>query len=162
MEPFDLIIAPFRVMQNLERDDQIAGLMRGIRKHLSPGGEAILNTFCPRGDPASLMARWAAMDGAQPTSTAREGDETVTVTQNCSRYADDPLRVFTRIVYRRYDAEGNRIDESVLDIVKRVWYPADLLRLIEMHGFVVTGQWGGYNKEPWAEGSELVVAFRQV
>jgi cyclopropane fatty-acyl-phospholipid synthase-like methyltransferase len=45
--PFDLIIAPYRVMQNLETDEQLDGLFRCIRRHLAPEGRCILNVFHP-------------------------------------------------------------------------------------------------------------------
>jgi len=35
-QTFDLIIAPFRVLQNLETDQEVDGLFRCIRKHLTP------------------------------------------------------------------------------------------------------------------------------
>lgn len=40
---FDLIIAPFRVIQNLETDAQFDGLFKCIREHLAPHGKCILN-----------------------------------------------------------------------------------------------------------------------
>jgi hypothetical protein len=41
----------------------------------------------------------------------------------------------------------------------RVWYPDQLLTLIESHGFEVVDRFGGYQGEPWPSGSELVVVF---
>src|SRR5262245_50224648 len=48
-ETFDLITAPFRVMQNLETNDQLDGLFETIRRHLAPFGTAVLNAFNPFG-----------------------------------------------------------------------------------------------------------------
>lgn len=56
---FDLVIAPYRVLQNLEFDAQVDGLFTGIRRHLRPGGRCILNVFQPRGNPEALIARWS-------------------------------------------------------------------------------------------------------
>jgi cyclopropane fatty-acyl-phospholipid synthase-like methyltransferase len=53
-QTFDLIIAPFRVLQNLEMDAAVAGLFRCIQQHLTPGGSCILNVFRPRSDPETL------------------------------------------------------------------------------------------------------------
>src|SRR5690606_382785 len=44
---FDLIIAPFRVLQCLEKQEQVDGLFAVIRNHLKPEGTAILNVFNP-------------------------------------------------------------------------------------------------------------------
>jgi ubiquinone/menaquinone biosynthesis C-methylase UbiE len=44
---FDLIIAPYRVIQNLETDAQLDGLFETVNRHLSPHGTCILNVFMP-------------------------------------------------------------------------------------------------------------------
>ena len=157
---FDLITAPFRVMQNLETDQQIAGLMRCIKRHLSSDGEAILNTYHPRFAPDKLKAIWDTWDGREPAWTEPEGDGTVSLTENCTRYRDNPLTVFPKLTYRRYDAQGTQVGESVLDFAMRVWYPDELLNMIESHEFAVTKRFGGYEGEPWGEARELVVVFR--
>jgi SAM-dependent methyltransferase len=55
---FDLIIAPYRVMQNLETDREVEGLLDCIRKHLAPDGSCILNVFNPRRDPERMRREW--------------------------------------------------------------------------------------------------------
>ena len=161
MPKFDLIIAPFRVIQNLETDAQVAGLMDCIRRHLGPNGEAILNTFCPRGDPEKLKALWGSRDGSEPSWTKVVGDETVTLTEVCDRYRDDPLTVYPDLIYRRHDSSGDQVDEAILSVLMRVWYPEQLIDLIESNGFEITGRFGGYQGETWGEGSELVVCLRE-
>ena len=47
---FDFIIAPFRVLQNLETDAEVDGLFRCIHQHLAPHGTCILNVFQPMYD----------------------------------------------------------------------------------------------------------------
>ncbi|HSI65472.1 MAG TPA: class I SAM-dependent methyltransferase [Candidatus Saccharimonadia bacterium] len=160
MPAFDLIIAPFRVMQNLESDQQVDGLMRCIKKHLTADGLAILNTFCPMSDPATMKARWDTRDAREPAWTQPDGDGTVTLTENCSRYREHPFTMLPELTYRRYDAQGIQIGESVLKFAMRIWYPDELIHLIESHGFAVTRRFGGYEGQPWGEGTELVVAFR--
>lgn len=58
---FDVMIAPFRVMQNLETDAQLAGLVHCIRKHLAPAGRGILNAFHPFRPRAGCFARGRRM-----------------------------------------------------------------------------------------------------
>ncbi len=157
--PFDLIIAPFRVMQNLESDEQIARLMGCIARHLAPGGQAILNTFCPRGGPEEIKAFWESRDGSQPTWSHPDGEETVSMTDVCTRYRDEPLIVYPELTYRRSNAAGIQLDEATLKIAMRVWYPDELIAMIKSHGFEISARFGGYEGEPWGEGSELVVAF---
>lgn len=160
MPEFDLIIAPFRVMQNLETDEQVDGLMRCIGKHLKPEGVAILNTFRPSGGPDAVKGYWESLDGRSPRWSMPDGEETVTMTEVCTRYREDPLTVFPDLIYRRYNSAGKPADEAVLSIAMRVWYPDELVGLIESCGFVVTAKFGGYEGERWDEGSELVVAFK--
>lgn len=54
---FDQIIAPFRVLQNLESDEQVDGLFDTVRAHLGPGGRCILNVFQPNRDPETLRTQ---------------------------------------------------------------------------------------------------------
>ena len=44
--------------------------------------------------------------------------------------------------------------------VLRCYYPDEFLRLFVDHGFTVVNSWGGYADEPWGEGPELVVRFK--
>jgi SAM-dependent methyltransferase len=159
MPKFELIIAPFRVMQNLETDAQVGGLMRNIKKHLVPGGVAILNTFCPRSPPAECRQSWAAKDGIEPEWVRRDGDDTVSLTEVCPRFGEDPFIIYPELTYRRYNAQGALKEERVLKIAMRFWYPDQLTGLVESNGFVVTQRHGGYEGEPWCGGTELVVVF---
>ncbi|MEM6256803.1 MAG: class I SAM-dependent methyltransferase [Planctomycetota bacterium] len=157
---FDRISAPFRVMQNLETDEQVDGLMQTIKRHLKPGGEAVLNTFKPRdGGYEALAEFWSSQDGSTISKTFDDGQQTVTLTDDCRVYRPDPVRIYPKLIYRRYNAEGEQIDEAVLDIVMRIWQPDEFIALIERHGFTITEKLGGYAGEPWGEGSELIIAF---
>lgn len=154
---FDLITAPFRVMQNLETDQQVTGLLDTIRRHLAPDGVAILNTFKPRGDPQTLFDFWSSHDGTVwHEKQTREG--LVRMTDDCRRFQRDPLIVFPVLKYERIE-QGKVIDSADLPISMRVWYPDELLDRIATGGFRVTERWGGYTGETWGEGPELVVAF---
>ena len=52
------------------------------------------------------------------------------------------------------------IEEAVLKICMRCYYPAEFAALIEQHGFHIQQRWGGYHDEVYGEGPELVVQFR--
>ena len=154
---FDLITAPFRVMQNLETDAQIAGLLDTIRRHLAPGGTAILNTFRPRGEIQDLIGWWSARDGTQ-YDDKQTALGTMRMTDDCRRFQTDPLIVFPVLRYERLDG-GEVVETAELPISMRVWFPDELLAVITDAGFRITGRFGGYAGEPWGEGDELVVAF---
>ena len=57
-ERFDLIIAPFRVLQALERDAQVSAFFQTIRAHLAPGGKVILNVFNPKLEAQEMASSW--------------------------------------------------------------------------------------------------------
>ncbi len=154
---FNLVTAPFRVMQNLETDAEIDGLCDTIRRHLAPNGTAILNAFRPRGDRDALFEFWSARDGTA-YDEKRTPEGLLRMTDDCRRFQADPLIVFPVLKYERVK-DGRVIDAAELPISMRVWYPEELLDLIATAGFRVTDRWGGYDGEPWGEGPELVVAF---
>ncbi len=158
---FDLIIAPFRVLQNLETDVEVKGFMDGIARHLAQGGKAILNTFRPNRSPEELIHTWCNRDEHfDGESELPDGSRLV----RCTRYArlqSNPLILFPELIYRRYSAAGALEDEAVLKIAMRCWYPDALEKLVTDSGFRTIGRWGGYRGESWNEGPELVIEFTQ-
>ena len=59
---FDLITAPFRVLQNIEDDSAVDGLMRCIGEHLAPGGSCVLNTFNPNRSREKMVTEWCTTE----------------------------------------------------------------------------------------------------
>ena len=154
---FDLIIAPFRVIQNLETDAQLAGLLRSIRSHLASEGRCILNVFHPNRPREELLSAWATDQENLAWEVERDG-ERMTCHDIRRRLAADPLVLYPELVYRRYRGD-ELVDETVLPIPMRCFYPDEFLDLIRSAGFAVTGSWGGYEGEPYGQGPELVVEF---
>lgn len=158
-QQFDLIIAPFRVFQNLETDDAVAGLMRCVRNHLADSGSAILNAFHPNKPPAELRRTWCEdserFDGE---SVLPDGTRLVRAHRR-PRLNDDPLIVYPELIYRHLSATGELLDESVLPVAMRCWYPDELERLVTDNGFQIVSRWGGYKGETWGKGPELVIEF---
>ena len=157
---FDLIIAPYRVFQNLESDENVAGFFKTVRNHLAPGGASILNVFRPNRDPEGIVER--SLDEQQRFSweAALEGGRVLAFEgfrQPAYRDASR-LVIYPRLSYHEYRGE-NLMGESVLDISMRVYYADEFERLITAHGFRVLEKWGGYNGEAYGEGPELVVKF---
>jgi SAM-dependent methyltransferase len=160
-EQFDLIIAPFRVFQNLAEDEQVDGFFKTIKRHLAPGGKAIVNTFRPYYPPEEILERNSKnevkQDGEQPH---KEGRLVRT------SYARKPailegkrLVFFPNLVYQYFVGDA-LIEESVMKIAMRVWYSEQLVELVERQGFEITEKWGGYQGEVYGEGPEQVIAFK--
>jgi SAM-dependent methyltransferase len=154
---FDLILAPFRVFQALELDEQVAGCLASIHRHIGPEGACVLTMFRPRYSPDELRSRWIAPESID---WEREVDgERIVAGDRRPRLDGDRLVLYPELFFRRY-RDGELLEEVVMPIVMRCWYPEQLTRLLEEHGFEITGTWGGYHGEAFGEGQELIVRFR--
>ena len=154
---FDLVLAPFRVVQNLTTDAQVAGLFATIRAHLAPAGTCILNVFRPYADAETLQRVWSTPDEAVDWERVLPDGRLVCSVRRAG-VSVDPLVLYPDLVYRRY--QGNvMVDEVVSSIAMRCWYPEEFVASVRHAGFRVTGQWGGYAGEPYGSGPELIVAF---
>jgi SAM-dependent methyltransferase len=156
---FDLIIAPYRVLQNLETDHEVAGMFRCIRNHVAPGGTCILNVFNPRHSTAeALIAAWSepveSLDWEQMM-----GRRVVTCHVRKGKVREHPLVIYPELVYRV--REGTRQSEEVVfPLAMRCYFPDEFERLFLQHGFEIVERWGGYAGEPYGAGPELVIQAR--
>jgi SAM-dependent methyltransferase len=156
---FDLIIAPFRVLQNLESDAEVEGLLGCVRRHLAPGGTCILNTFNPNRDPETLRREWCSDAENLDWEVLVPGGR-VACYDRRPRLEPEKLILYPELIYRRYQGDLPK-EEVVLKLVMRCYYPDELVEWVTTHGFEVVGRWGGYAGEPYGEGPELVVEFAE-
>jgi hypothetical protein len=154
---FDLVIAPFRVFQNLTTEPQVAGLVATVRSHLAPGGRAILNAFRPYADPPTLVATWSNLQEDLDWERAVEGDR-ITCSVRRAGISTDPLVLYPDLIYRRYRREA-LAEEAVSSIAMRCWYPDELEARVAKEGFTILERWGGYAGETYGAGPELILAF---
>ncbi len=156
-QTFELIIAPYRVLQNLESDAEVEGLLGCVREHLARGGSCILNTFNPNRDRETLRREWCSEEENLSWEVPTPGGR-VACYDRRPRLEPEKLILYPELIYRRY--QGDLLtDETVLKLVMRCYYPEELLSVVTAHGFAVVGRWGGYAGEPYGEGPELVVQF---
>jgi len=158
-QTFDLIIAPYRVLQNLETDAAVTGLFRCVRHHLRPGGSCFLNVFRPYGDAETLRREWCTEQEQLCWEVAVAGGR-VTCHERRPRMDPDRMVLYPELIYRRYHGKA-LVDEAVLKIAMRCYYPEGFVQLVVKQGFRVLQQWGGYEGELYGQGSELVVEFTQ-
>ena len=154
---FDLIIAPYRVLQNLETDEQLAGLFRCIQSHLAPEGRCILTAFLPNRPRDELLRSWMTNEENLAWEVER-GEERMTCHDVRPRLTEDPLVVYPELIHRRYRGD-ELVDEVVLPIAMRCFYPDEFLERIRSAGFTITDTWGGYAGETYGQGPELIVEF---
>lgn len=157
---FNLVIAPFRVMQALETAQQVEGLFRVIRNHLADEGLCILNVFRPLYPRDEMAYKWPRQEET-PISEVKMANGDILKSSDTRRRIDERNQVLhPEIIYRRY-RDGKLIDEHVNPICMCYYYPEELKSLILKAGFEVTNSWGGYKGEVYGEGPELVVGFKK-
>jgi len=156
---YDLIIAPFRVFQNLETDDEVQGFFDTVRRHLSPQGTCILNVFNPNRDRETLHREWCSEDENLDWEVMVGGDRVACYDKRTrARMDKEKLVLYPELIYRRYENEILK-DEAILKIVMRCYYPQEFEALIRSHGFNIIDRWGGYAGETYGQGPELVIQF---
>ena len=154
---FDFIIAPFRVFQNLETDDQVDGLFACIDKHLSPNGRCILNVFRSMSNPEGVRQRLTTR-GEKLEWEKCLGEARIICHDRIPHVDIEKQVVYPELIYRVY--KGNILEkETILKIVMRFYYPQQFAKLIVDHGFKILNRWGGYAGEPYGPGPELVIEF---
>ena len=158
---FDLIVAPFRVFQNLETDEQVDALFTVIRRHLADGGTCILNAFNPNTSREELVSIWRRADPDQEHGASEHAYRNGVLRHSFRqlRMSEDPLVIYAELIFRYYE-NGALVDEARFVPPMRVWYPEELAGVVEDHGFEITDRWGGYAGEEYERGPELVVRFR--
>ncbi len=155
---FDLVIAPFRVLQNLETDLEIDSLFGCICKHLAPNGTCVLNVFRPYLEPEALRRQWCTPDERESWQVPLDGGRLVCYDRRTHMDAER-LVLYPELIYRRYEGEI-LAEESILKIVMRCYYPDTFEKLVVDHGFSVLKRWGGYEGQAYGQGPELVIQFR--
>lgn len=157
---FDLIIAAFRVLQNLEEDAQVDGVFECIRRHLAQSGSCVLNVFRPLAEEAELRRIWAGKTGEEVERDQPAGRGRMIRSVRISRVHPEKFIFYPTLIDRYYE-DGRLVDESAMEIAMRCYTPEGFLRLIESHGFRVIRTWGGYNGEQYGKGPELVAQFER-
>jgi ubiquinone/menaquinone biosynthesis C-methylase UbiE len=154
---FSLIIAPFRVFQNIDTDDNVNAFFQTVHRHLSYQGCCILNVFRPITTAKELFKSWGNED--EVLSWEKPFDKGVLRhSYRRVKIKRDPIVIYPELIYRYYETE-KLVDEVSCIVPMRVYYPDEFKRLIQCQGFKIVETWGGYVGERYGEGPELVVKF---
>ena len=108
---FDLIIAPYRVLQNLETDSQIQGLFRCLRLHLSSRGTCVLNVFRPHAEPGGIAPELGQQQGDVSLAGRGRGRPS-DVSREVRSHRLRPADFYPELIWRRYEHEA-MVDEAV-------------------------------------------------
>ncbi len=155
---FEIIIAPFRVLQNLETTAEVDGLLACVRRHLAPDGTCILNAFNPSYGPDELREKWL-VPGEQLNWETATADGRVACYDRRARIDKGELVVYPDLVYRHYRGPI-LVREVVLHIAMRCYYPETFEQIILDHRYEIVNRWGGYQGEQYGKGPELILQFR--
>lgn len=139
-ERFDLIFIPFNSIAHFHTLEDILALFRAAREHLKPAGRFIIDIF-----PPSLEYLTRPADKFFPTMTydAPDGSGKVTIEETATYDAVSQIR---HIVwhFRMPDGESMRHD---LDM--RMFFPQELLALVQLGGFTVEARYGNFDESPF-------------
>jgi SAM-dependent methyltransferase len=159
-EEFDLVIAPFRVLQNLSKVRQVVGMLKCVHRHLKADGRCILTAFRPYAEWPVIEKDWQSSAEALEWEVPYEGS---TLRRYCQNYRLDRREhvLYPRLVYR-LQRGGQQEEVAVLSIAMKCYYPEEMLELIEKNGFRIINSYGGYAGEAYGQGPELIVEFEKV
>jgi ubiquinone/menaquinone biosynthesis C-methylase UbiE len=155
---FGLIIAPFRVFQNIDTNEKADALFRVIHKHLAPQGFCILNVFNPNAPAKDLLETWRdqneVFEWEKPLNSGL-----LKRYYRRMKIEKTPLVLYPELIYRYYENE-ELVDEVCFVPPMRVYYPDEFKEVIQKNGFSIVETWGGYDDEKYGEGPELVIKFK--
>lgn len=109
---FDLVIAPFRVLQALETENEVLKSLETIKKHLSPKGLGILSIFNPYLSKDDMKTKWIQGNETECGETVlKNGD--VLKHSEIKKHLDAEKQVFyVDLIYRRY-RNNKLVDEHI-------------------------------------------------
>jgi SAM-dependent methyltransferase len=144
-ETFDLVTAPFRVVQHLVGRDEQRRWLRNVARHLAPGGSLVFDVFQPMYQYLAIAGSGLDLERVDPVS-------------------GNTIRRFTRVEPRPaaqlVDMEfrwvvttpgGAQVSEETGSYSWRWFTRAELENLLELEGFRVTDYWGGFDRRPYGE-----------
>lgn len=154
----DLIIAPFRVMQALETEEETNGFLDVVRNHLAADGKAILNVFNPYLPVDKIGTEWISNEDNLCGEVVLDNGDTLKFFDRREKIKPDLQVMYPDLIYRRYQ-NGKLVDEHVNPICMRYFYPDQFINLVESKGFKVLDSWGGYEDEVYGKGPELILSI---
>ena len=160
-QKFDLIIAPLRVFQSLEDDEEVDAFFSVIRDNLAPNAFCILNVFNPNAPFEQLISDWEASSKNEEILAFEKPYDRGLLKHSSRRVrlCQEPLIVYTELMFRYYE-NAALVSESSFEAPMRVYYPEEFIKVVTEHNFIILDCWGGYAGEKYGEGSELVLKFR--
>ena len=156
---FDLVIAPFRVVQHLTTTQEQLGFLESAARHLAPRGRLVFDVFNPN------FAALASADGNEhedTPDTPLPGGRSFRRAGRVSRvrWIDQVSEI--ELVYYISSASGDKAERRVQSFDMRWFLRAELVHLLARGGFSVRSIYGDFDRSPLTDGSpeQIVCAER--
>jgi methylase of polypeptide subunit release factors len=133
-ETFDLVIAPYRVLQAFETDEDIRGFFEGISKHMNPTGRGIVNVFKPKLSVEEMRSSWCQPGEIINQEINLEDGSHLVYAFRQHKIDKDKLVLYPDMIYRRY-VNDVLVEEVIHPIKMRCYYPDEFKQLITSKGF---------------------------
>lgn len=158
-DKFDMIVAPFRVIQALETLEEFQNCLKCVSEHLKDDGFCILGIFRPRFSKEQMAISWI---NDEPLFNKELIDPATgyMVRDFAERLRMDAEKqvLYPELIYKIY-RDGKLIDEIRQKIVMKYYYADEFEKIISKAGFKVLDKYGGYHGEMYGEGDELIIKF---
>ena len=152
-ETFDLIFIGFNAFLHLLTDDDALAALACIRKHCHEATRFVIDIFVP--DPLFLYRPGGQRVPAKFYHDPQTGDAVRVEETNLY----DPDTELNHLCW--YHSTDEKKDFLVINFTLRMYFPDTMDRLLHDAGFRVVDKWGGYNRAPLSEESELQIYVAQ-
>jgi SAM-dependent methyltransferase len=154
---YSLIIAPFRAFQTLTKDKDINKSLECIKEHLDINGIFIINVFRPS---KILDESWCSEEKIQWEQEDPGTGHYIIKKDFRERIDTKNQIIYPKFIFEIKDKKGNV--EKIIENLELKYYYYDQLRtkLIE-NGFLITEEYGWYDKSKIENGKELIMICRQ-
>jgi SAM-dependent methyltransferase len=151
--PFDLAIAPFRVLQHFPEPDDQLRVLASLRAHLVPGGRLALDVFNPNYAALASDRRAELEDTAeQALPDGRSFRRTTRITRVSF------VEQVSHVELTYYVRAGTETTRHVQAFPMRWFTPSELAHLVARAGFRLDAIHGGFDRRPLTdEAPELVL-----
>jgi len=131
-ERFDSVLCPYSAFTYLQTEDDRARALASVRAHLAPGGAVLLDVFVPDPAVSAQPGDFTAVDYQR-----ERADGTLLERSRRIKKDVEPHINLIERHYRVLDPSGNELVSFTTESRIRYWFPEELCRELESHGFEV-------------------------
>lgn len=152
---FPLVIVPFRSFQALINEEEITGALAAIRRHLMPGGRAVVDLFSVDDDPDGS---WLG-DQVDWVRRIPETGEVITRMRTGLSVDHAEQVIYSEVSFHVQHADGEQ--ETARDpFALKYYFPYQMEVRLAASGFSILEEYGYYDRRPIEKGSELIFLFQ--